>query len=1102
MPRRVHSDGFIVNVKEGNKELFECVLCNSRFVSDRLHVREPKHRALVLANEQPAPRSPDLPPLASELAAIQNALIEELSESNESDDESNRSDESQKSDNSNKSNKSNKSDNLDEEYDELDVHLDFNNINEIPELLLSSLYETEDDDDDIESLDESDCSDSSSDPDLPDFETLLSSDAKSDWYPFKEKEHLVSILLIGSSRNLMARKEFERVRAILTICKVVLPTYNNTRNLRERLKERIGLTELGNPLVSPHLVFIPEAVDDEPVNHLSQSKKWREEYPRDLRVPMIEHNSFHYYIYEPLQLLSGERVVPIHFYQQKGVIFSKSFKLFDQPSELDTGLKLSIPEEEDWNSENYEIISADQFYCPYPNLELSDGLMLKDFCSNTLFQPDGENILSIPLPNPWRIRANGLLIQHIPMILYSDDTSGNVSKKWNKHMSIYTILAGLPPKLANQEFNIHFVATTNTANALELFGQTVAEFNEMSSEGFVAYNSSLETKVFVIALPLYHCGDSPMHAEISNTPNPSMTLNPCRICDLSVESQAKKKTETYIQDFLGLNADGSVKPFKFRDWALTKERTKELWNIVRTPQSGKKFSDLSKKYGIKDSINLKFIQQIRAMPSGTREDRQAIIDRCELLDEFFGDLLFNPLLDLKGFDGHIDTPVECLHVVLLGIVKYLYRNEISNIPERDHYKLKARYTSFNISGLNIPPIIPRTMIDNAKSLVGKEFRVVMQTAAFVLFEHLDEAHRLLWSYLSHLGSYIFQQEIPKLSVYLSELQILIRRFLNQLIKLTAQWTNKPKFHMLLHLGYSIERLGPAILFATEKLESFNRVTREGSIHSNHQSPSHDIAVTSNTHRFFRILFSESVFFDRDLNADLRAGSKFRDLFRNNKQIQKSLGFDLDWNKTPEIKFSYSKNTSPCPPELGRAFPHHKWTPVETAILRKNQQVKAGAFVLIRQATDPNTINECVGCVISVWQGTTQTDSPQNWVEIVNARDNPGVHPFYYMKEFRKSQDKVWIKLNDIHCLLNVQHNCHDGDCEILRSRNQTVERRVIKEKGWQVNHSEFNSYILNCSSFYSAQGHREMSGIELLDVSPEEWCSSVAEGLHTWRHPD
>jgi hypothetical protein len=51
----------------------------------------------------------------------------------------------------------------------------------------------------------------------------------------------------------MAREEFERVRAIFTICKVVLPTYNTTRNLREHLKERIGLTvaEQESPLGNP-----------------------------------------------------------------------------------------------------------------------------------------------------------------------------------------------------------------------------------------------------------------------------------------------------------------------------------------------------------------------------------------------------------------------------------------------------------------------------------------------------------------------------------------------------------------------------------------------------------------------------------------------------------------------------------------------------------------------------------------------------------------------------------------------------------------------------------------------------------------------------------
>ncbi|KAH9809460.1 hypothetical protein DFH28DRAFT_1188691 [Melampsora americana] len=137
MPRRMHSDGVIVNVEEGNKGMFECVLCNSRFVSDGIHITESQHKSLVLVNEPPAPLSPHLPPLALELAAIQNALIYELSES----------DESQKSDKSNKFNRSNNSDNLNEEYDEFNVHLDFSNINKIPESFSSSLRGTEDDDD-------------------------------------------------------------------------------------------------------------------------------------------------------------------------------------------------------------------------------------------------------------------------------------------------------------------------------------------------------------------------------------------------------------------------------------------------------------------------------------------------------------------------------------------------------------------------------------------------------------------------------------------------------------------------------------------------------------------------------------------------------------------------------------------------------------------------------------------------------------------------------------------------------------------------------------------------------------------------------------------
>ena len=57
---------------------------------------------------------------------------------------------------------------------------------------------------------------------------------------------------------------------------------------------------------------------------------------------------------------------------------------------------------------------------------------------------------------------------------------------------------------------------------------------------------------------------------------------------------------------------------------------------------------------------------------------------------------------------------------------------------------------------------------------------------------------------------------------------------------TPRWFNKPKFHLILHLPHHIRRFGPAILFATESFESFNKVIRNFSVNSNRQAPSRDI----------------------------------------------------------------------------------------------------------------------------------------------------------------------------------------------------------------------------------------------------------------------
>jgi hypothetical protein len=66
-----------------------------------------------------------------------------------------------------------------------------------------------------------------------------------------------------------------------------------------------------------------------------------------------------------------------------------------------------------------------------------------------------------------------MIIRHVPINLYADDTSGNVSKQFNKHMVYYYTLSGLPPRVSNMDYNFHFLCTSNTAGALELADQIV-----------------------------------------------------------------------------------------------------------------------------------------------------------------------------------------------------------------------------------------------------------------------------------------------------------------------------------------------------------------------------------------------------------------------------------------------------------------------------------------------------------------------------------------------------------------------------------------------------------------------------------------------------
>ena len=77
--------------------------------------------------------------------------------------------------------------------------------------------------------------------------------------------------------------------------------------------------------------------------------------------------------------------------------------------------------------------------------------------------------------NRWRKLAQGKRVYAFPIWLYCDDTSGNVSKKWNKHNSFLFTVAGLPRHLVHKEDNINFLSTSNIAPLLEILDRIVSQ---------------------------------------------------------------------------------------------------------------------------------------------------------------------------------------------------------------------------------------------------------------------------------------------------------------------------------------------------------------------------------------------------------------------------------------------------------------------------------------------------------------------------------------------------------------------------------------------------------------------------------------------------
>jgi hypothetical protein len=240
---------------------------------------------------------------------------------------------------------------------------------------------------------------------------------------------------------------------------------------------------------------------------------------------------------------------------------------------------------------------------------------------------------------------------------------------------------------------------------------------------------------------------------------------------------------------------------------------------------------------------------------------------------------------------------------------------------------------------------------------------------------------------------------------------------------------QPKWHMLLHLPKSIARFGPPSLFATKKFESFNRIMRLASVHSNQHHPGRDIAISFVNFQSIRLILSGAQLINHQSGQTFHAQPDVTNLFKYNHMIQKSMGYDAhilheDHYYPVEMHSTLPREEREQTPQyLIERFPGSQITQIHQLRINAKEVCRKGFFILV-SLTILTSYKECRDIQLYPM-----------WHEKVVTQGNPGARIIgqveYIWKATSNQRTSLYIKLTcfkmgNIHSYyrMHTLHNKH------------------------------------------------------------------------------
>ncbi|KAG8795703.1 hypothetical protein FRC12_010940 [Ceratobasidium sp. 428] len=684
------------------------------------------------------------------------------------------------------------------------------------------------------------------------------------------------------------------------------------------------------------------------------------------------------------------------------------------------------------------------------------------------------------MPHPLRSTAGSRLVYSVPVIVFMDDASGNVSKQSNKHWSSYLSNAALPREELQSEYNVRFVSTSAHASPSELMQGIRASMEEAFNSPAVAFDCVLQEEVLVRPYALFWAGDNPMQAE--HCSSTGMNSNHfCRTCDAGGSDDFKQSFDGYKSLFESGNR---------RVASETQRVIDERLEMALLPKTINKCKNHARDTGVKDSMAQSTIDRLLDLGKLLRKSKKGVPRRSPLeidsilrkeLDSVRGGHYINPLLSMPGVDIHRDTPTEILHTVLLGVVKYYWGQSVFVLDKaKKILVLECRLASANTAGLNLPKLSASYMCQYRGSLIGKHFKAIVQLMPFLCYDILPAGILTAWLLLGRLTSLLWYIEIRDTPLYLQELQSVIDDFLLA----TAEGSPsiiilKPKFHFLIHLPSYIKRFGPALLFSTERFESFNGVFRAASTFSNRHAPSRDIGK-----RFAdldRVKHISSGGYWQEDNQWVRASDTLLNFISTNKVFGKLIGMPDKKTTTPgsvtllpktsttsQIRstplswnlFAADKTVfGDCQPIRGG----NRYFHILSTVSQSGDSIEVGADIL--------TTDDCFARVKAIYGCVLGTNNQYEYFVALRVFTlGDAKHTLLDLPILTRDETVVCASVKNILCAVNLQHNCAKKQtCNNMRAIHRVQEREQTSNVRYEVQHSDNDNFVLNLHTCHNAQ---------------------------------